>query len=116
MKPFRSLRLATRLGAVFGTVAAGLLILAVVGVSSLKSEYGAVLTVLAAAAVVLVTRSVTRPVQRLRARLHSLNDADLESLAGGLDAAAGGDFTRASSTRARCSSASAPMYRTCTRA
>jgi methyl-accepting chemotaxis protein len=250
MKPFRNLRLATRLGAVFGTVAAGLLILAVVGVSSLKSEYGAaerlghkdmpavkalgsiqfamvayradqlahahqtddagradqeaqmaehdaimqkafetydglyvndqdrrlaasakrnweaykqasgaflplsrrgdgvaayavlkdevgplvaligdldkwiafaertraanvaeakttytsartvlivlavVLTVLAAAAVVLVTRSVTRPVQRLRARLHSLNDADLESLAGGLDAAAGGDFTR----------------------
>ena len=39
MKPFRNLRLATRLGAVFGAVAAGLLILAVVGVSSLKSEY-----------------------------------------------------------------------------
>lgn len=51
------------------------------------------LALLAAAAVLFVTRSVTRPVHRLRARLHSLNDADLESLAGGLDAAAQGDFT-----------------------
>ncbi len=39
MNLFRNLRLATRLGAVFGTVAAGLLSLDVVGVSSLKSEY-----------------------------------------------------------------------------
>ena len=53
-----------------------------------------VLAALSAAAVFFVTRSVTRPVHRLRARLHSLNDADLESLAGGLDAAAEGDFTR----------------------
>ncbi|RKQ86808.1 methyl-accepting chemotaxis protein [Solirubrobacter pauli] len=52
------------------------------------------LALLSAAAVWLVTRSVTRPVHRLRARLHSLNDTDLESLAGGLDAAARGDFTR----------------------
>jgi methyl-accepting chemotaxis protein len=52
-----------------------------------------VLVLVAAVAVFVVTRSVTRPVHRLRARLRSLNDADLESLAGGLDHAAEGDFT-----------------------
>src|SRR4051812_6439843 len=53
------------------------------------------LTLLSAAAVTWVTRSVTRPVHRLRERLRTLNDTDLRSLAGGLDAAAQGDFTNA---------------------
>ena len=39
MDLFRNLRLSVRLGAVFGAVAAGLLILAVFGVHSLGSEY-----------------------------------------------------------------------------
>src|SRR4051812_6060891 len=51
------------------------------------------LALLAAAAMLLLTRSITRPVHRLSARLRSLNDTDLESLASGLDRAADGDFT-----------------------
>src|SRR3954470_21257835 len=51
------------------------------------------LTLLAIAAVFLVTRSITGPLAELRGRLRGLNDEDLESLAGGLDAAAAGDFT-----------------------
>src|SRR5918994_1533928 len=49
---------------------------------------------LAIAAAVLVTRSVTRPVARLGGRLRSLNDEDLEALTSGLDAVANGDLTR----------------------
>src|SRR3954462_13750010 len=51
------------------------------------------LTLLAIAAVFLVTRSITGPLAELRGRLRGLNDEDLESLAGGLDAAAAGGFT-----------------------
>ena len=51
------------------------------------------LTLLAIVAVFLVTRSITGPLAELRSRLRRLNDEDLESLAGGLDAAADGDFT-----------------------
>jgi methyl-accepting chemotaxis protein len=51
------------------------------------------LTLLAIVAVFLVTRSITGPLAELRGRLRGLNDEDLESLAGGLDAAAAGDFT-----------------------
>jgi methyl-accepting chemotaxis protein len=47
----------------------------------------------AAALATLVTRSVIRPVAALGGRLRSLNDEDLESLTGGLEAVAGGDLT-----------------------
>jgi methyl-accepting chemotaxis protein len=63
------------------------------GARSVLIALAVALALLGAVAVLLVTRSVTRPVHRLRARLHSLNDADLESLANGLDHAAEGDFT-----------------------
>jgi methyl-accepting chemotaxis protein len=42
---------------------------------------------------VWVTRSVTRPVAALGGRLRSLNEQDLESLTGGLEAVAQGDLT-----------------------
>jgi methyl-accepting chemotaxis protein len=48
----------------------------------------------AIALAVFVTRSVTRPVAALGARLRSLNDEDLQSLTGGLEAIAAGDLTR----------------------
>jgi len=52
------------------------------------------LTLLAILAVILVTRSITDPIRRLRDRLRGLNDEDLETLADGLGAAARGDFTQ----------------------
>src|SRR3954470_1634952 len=63
------------------------------------------LTLLAIVAVFLVTRSITGPLAELRGRLRGLNDEDLESLAGGLDAAAAGDLTH---TRAPAAAADFP--------
>jgi methyl-accepting chemotaxis protein len=55
----------------------------------------AIVALLAAAALAtFVTRSVMRPVAALGGRLRSLNDEDLESLTGGLEAVAHGDLTR----------------------
>ena len=54
----------------------------------------ALLALVAAAALAFwVTRSVTRPVAALGSRLRSLNDEDLESLTGGLEAVADGNLT-----------------------
>src|SRR3954463_8342932 len=52
------------------------------------------IVVLATAAAVWVTRSVTRPVAHLGERLRSMNETDLESLTNGLDAAAAGALTK----------------------
>jgi methyl-accepting chemotaxis protein len=54
-----------------------------------------VIALLAAIALALwVTRSVVRPVKALAERMTSLDENDLTSLSGGLDAIAGGDLTR----------------------
>ena len=63
------------------------------------------IALLAAIALALwVTRSVVRPVKALAERMTSLDENDLTSLSGGLDAIAGGDLTRpahATTTRSR---------------
>jgi methyl-accepting chemotaxis protein len=60
------------------------LLLIVVGISLL----------LATAFAVVITRSVVRPVHALMSRLRSLDERDLTQLTDGLEATAGGDFTR----------------------
>jgi methyl-accepting chemotaxis protein len=54
----------------------------------------AIALLLATAFAVVITRSVVGPVRALIARLRSLDDHGLTQLTGGLEAAAGGDFTR----------------------
>jgi methyl-accepting chemotaxis protein len=49
---------------------------------------------LATAFAVVITRSVVRPVHALMSRLRSLDERDLTQLTDGLEATAGGDFTR----------------------
>jgi methyl-accepting chemotaxis protein len=68
-----------------GAAASGTRTIIIVGLLALAA---------AAGLAIVVTRSVVRPVAALGGRLRTLNDEDLESLTGGLEAVAEGDLTR----------------------